>query len=99
MFGVGDGVTDDVIEEVFEHMTSFFVNQSRYTLDTSTTSKAANRGLRDALDRISHNFAMTLSSTLSEAFGSFSTSRHVVIGFSEIKNEHPLVNHDTPLPA
>ena len=76
VFGVGDGITDDVFQEDLEDTTGLFVDQARDTLDTTTASQTADGGLGDTLDVITQDFAMTLSATLSESFSSFSTSRH-----------------------
>ena len=47
---VGHGVTDDVLEEDLEHTTGLFVNETRDTLGTTTTSKTADSGLGNAHD-------------------------------------------------
>ena len=51
VFSVGDRVTDDVLEEDLENTTSLFVDETRDTLDTTTTSETAN-GLCIALKMI-----------------------------------------------
>ena len=76
VLGVGDGISDDVLEEDLEDTTGLFVDEAGDTFDTPTTRKTANGGLGDTLDVITQDFAMTLSATLSESFSSFSTSRH-----------------------
>ena len=48
---VGDRVTDDVLEEDLENTTSLFVDETRNTLDTTTTSETTN-GLCIALKMI-----------------------------------------------
>ena len=77
VFGVGDGITDDVLKEDLEDTTGLFVDQARYTLDSTTTRQTADGGFGDTLDVITQNFAMTLSATLSKSFSSFTTSSHV----------------------
>ena len=37
VFGVGDGITDNVLEEDLQDATSLFVDESRDTLDSTTT--------------------------------------------------------------
>ena len=37
MLGVGDGITDDVLQEHLEHTTGLFVNKTRDTLYTTTS--------------------------------------------------------------
>ena len=75
VFGVGDGITDDVLKEDLEDTTGLLVDQARDTLDTTTTRQTANSGLGDTLDVITQDFAMTLGATLAESLASFSTSR------------------------
>ena len=77
VFGVGDGITDDVLKEDLEDTSGLLVDQARDTLDTSTSRQTANGGLGDTLDVITQNFAMTLGASLSESFASFTTSSHV----------------------
>jgi hypothetical protein len=73
MFSVGDSVTDDTFEEGFEDSTGLFVDHGRDTLDTATASKTTDSGLGDALDVVSKNLAVTLSSTFAEALAAFAT--------------------------
>ena len=77
VFGVGDGITDDVLKEDLEDTTGLLVDQARDTLDTTTTRQTANSGLGDTLDVITQDFAMTLSASLSKSFSSFTTTGHV----------------------
>ena len=77
VFGVGDGITDDVLKEDLEDTTGLLVDQARDTLDTTTPRQTANSGLGDSLDVITQDFAMTLSASLSKSFSSFTTSSHV----------------------
>ena len=76
VFGVGDGITDDVLQEHLQDTTSFFVDQTRDTLDTTTTSQTADGGLGNTLDVIAKDLSVTLGASLSESFSSFSSSRH-----------------------
>ena len=76
VLGVGDGITDDVLEEHLQDTTGLFVDQAGDTLDTTTASQTADSGLGDTLDVITKNLAMTLGATLSETLASFATSRH-----------------------
>jgi hypothetical protein len=73
---VGDSVTDDVLEEYLEDTTGLFVDETRDTLDSTSARKTTDRRLRDALDVITKNFAMTLRSSLAQSFASLSASRH-----------------------
>jgi hypothetical protein len=74
MLGVGDGITNDVLKEDLQNTTSLFVDQSRNTLDTTTTSETANSGLGNALDVVTKDLAMTLGASLSESLSSFSAA-------------------------
>eukprot|EP00580_Thalassiosira_gravida_P015952 CAMPEP_0201664064 /NCGR_PEP_ID=MMETSP0494-20130426/5658_1 /ASSEMBLY_ACC=CAM_ASM_000839 /TAXON_ID=420259 /ORGANISM="Thalassiosira gravida, Strain GMp14c1" /LENGTH=100 /DNA_ID=CAMNT_0048142775 /DNA_START=390 /DNA_END=688 /DNA_ORIENTATION=+ len=55
---VGHRVTDQVLEEDPEYTTGFLVDETRYTLDTATTSETAYGGLGDALDVITKDLAV-----------------------------------------
>jgi hypothetical protein len=77
VFGVCDGITNDVLEENFQNATGFFVDQARDTLHTATTSQTTDGWLGDTLDVITKNFTMTLRSSFSETFSSFAASSHV----------------------
>ena len=77
VFGIGDGITDDVLKEDLEDTTGLLVDQARDTLDTSTSRQTTDGGLGDTLNVITQYFAMTLSASLAESFSSFTTSGHV----------------------
>ncbi|XP_055611520.1 uncharacterized protein LOC129758101 [Uranotaenia lowii] len=74
VFSVGDSVTDHVFQEHLQHTSGFLVDQTRDTLDSSTTSQTTDSGLGDTLDVVTQNFAMTLGASLSESFASLATS-------------------------
>ena len=76
VFRVGHSVTDDVLEEHFEHTTGLLVDQAGDTLDTSTASKTTDSRLGDALDVVTQHFPVTLGASLSESFASFAASSH-----------------------
>ena len=78
VFGVGDGITDDGFQEHLQDTTGFFVDQTRDALDTTTASKTTDGGLGDTLDVITQNLAVTLGTTFTQTFSSFTTSRHVL---------------------
>ena len=77
VLGVGDGITDDVLEEHLQDTTGLLVDETGDTLHTTTASQAADGGLGDALDVITQYFAVTLGASLAKALASFTTSRHV----------------------
>ena len=76
VLGVGDGITDDVLQENLQDTTGFFVDEARDTLDTTTTSQTTDSGLGDTLDVITQHLTMTLGASLSQSFSSFAASRH-----------------------
>ena len=76
VLSVRDRVSDDVLEEHLEDTAGLLVDESGDALDTSTSGQTADRRLGDSLDIITENLAMTLGTSLSESFSSFSTSRH-----------------------
>ena len=65
MFRVGDGVTDDGFKEDLEDTTSFFVDKSRDTFDTSTTRQTADGRFGNTLDVVSQDLAVTFGTSLS----------------------------------
>ena len=77
VFGVGDGIPDDVLKEDLEDSTGLLIDESRDTLDSSTASQPSDGGLGDALDVVSQHLAVTLGASLSESLSSFTTSSHV----------------------
>ena len=76
VLGVGDRVTDDVLEEDLEDTAGLLVDETGDALDTATTSETADGGLGDALDVIAKDLAVTLGASLSKTFASFSSTRH-----------------------
>ena len=76
VFGVGDGVTDDVLEEDLEDAAGLLVDETGDTLDTATTGETADGGLGDALDVVAKDLAVALGAALSESLASLSSSRH-----------------------
>ena len=77
VFGVGDGIPDDVLKEDLEDSTGLLIDESRDTLDSSTASQPSDGGLGDSLDVVSQHLAVTLGASLSESLSSFTTSSHV----------------------
>ena len=76
VLGVGHGVTDDVLEEHLEDASGLFVDETRDALDTTTACETADRRLRDPLDVITEDLAVTLSAALPKTFTTFTTTRH-----------------------
>ena len=50
VLGVGDGITDDTLEEGLEDTTGLLVDHGGDTLDTTTARETADSGLSDTLD-------------------------------------------------
>ena len=77
VLGVGDGVTDNVLQEHLEDTAGLLVDEARDTLDTTSASQTADSGLGDTLDVITQHLAMSLGTALSQSLSSFSSSAHV----------------------
>lgn len=58
VLAVGDGVTDDVLEEDLQDTASLFVDQARDTLDATTASQTADSRLGDALDVVTKDLKL-----------------------------------------
>jgi hypothetical protein len=78
VLGVGDGVTDDTLEEGLENGAGLLVDHGRNTLDTTTASETSDGGLGNTLDVVAKNLAVTLGTTLAEALAALAASSHVV---------------------
>ena len=71
VLSVGDGVTDDTLEEGLEHTAGLLVDHGRDTLDTATTCKTTDGRLGDALDVVAQDLPVALGSALAEALATF----------------------------
>jgi hypothetical protein len=78
VLSVGDGVTDDTLEEGLEDTAGLLVDHGGDTLDTTTASETADSGLGDTLDVVTQDLAVTLGATLSETLATFATYRRRV---------------------
>ena len=76
VLGVRDGIADDILEENLEYTACLLVDETGDSLDSTTASESTDCRLRDTLDVITQNFAMTLSTTLSKTLSSFAATRH-----------------------
>ena len=65
VLGVGDGITDDILQKDLEDTTGLFVDETRDALDTTTAGKSANSRLGDALDVIPEHLSVALGTALS----------------------------------
>ena len=77
VLSVGDGVTDDRLEESLEDTAGLFVDHGRDTLDTTTAGETADGRLSDTLDVVAKNLPVTLGSALAETLATFSACRRV----------------------
>ena len=94
VLGVGDGITDDVLEENLENTAGLLVDEAGDALDTATTSQTADGGLGDTLDVITKNLPVALGAPLSESLSSFAASSHVDLSCVEArmtKNAHTVL--------
>tara|TARA_B100000809_G_C14828341_1_gene420045 strand:- start:150 stop:494 length:345 start_codon:yes stop_codon:yes gene_type:complete len=78
VLGVGDGVTDDGLEEGLQDAAALLVDESRNALDSSTAGETTDGGLGDSLDVVPEDLAMALGSALAESLSSLAASRHVL---------------------
>ena len=72
VLSVGDGVTDDTLEEGLEDTAGLLVDHGGDTLDTTTAGKTADRRLGDTLDVVAQDLPVALGTALSEALATFS---------------------------
>jgi hypothetical protein len=80
VLSVGDGVTDDALEEDFEDVASLIINKAGDTLDPATASQTTNGRLGDSLNVIAQDLAVALGATLSKTLSSFTASGHDACG-------------------
>ena len=82
VFSVGDSIPDNILKENLENTTGLLIDQTRDTLDSSTTSQPSDCGLGDTLDVVSQHLPVTLSASLSKSLSSFASSSHVALSMS-----------------
>ena len=76
MLSVGDCITNDTFKESLEYSSGLLVDQSRDTLDTTSSRETSDSWLSDSLDVVSQDLSVTLGTTFSESFSTFTTTRH-----------------------
>ena len=76
VLGVGDGVTDDVLEEHLEDPAGLLVDEPGDALDAPAASEAADGGLGDALDVVAEDLPVPLGAALAEPLSSFAATGH-----------------------
>ena len=77
VLSVGDSIPDDVFQENLEDSSGFFIDQSRDSLHSTTTSKTTDGGLGDTLDVIPQHLPVPLGTSFSKSFSSLTTAWHV----------------------
>ncbi len=65
VLSVGDGISDDVLQENLKDTSSLLIDQTRDSLDTASACQSADSRLGDALDVVSQDLSVSLSSALS----------------------------------
>ena len=76
VLGVGDGITDHVLQEHLEHTAGLLVDQTGDTLHSTAASQTADSGLGDSLDVITEDFTVTLCASFAESFTSLTSTAH-----------------------
>ncbi len=73
VLGVGDSITNDVLEEAGEDVTDFLVDVEGDSLDSSTTGESSDCWLGDAFNEGTAGLVgVALDANLSDAFATFS---------------------------
>jgi hypothetical protein len=95
VLSVGDGVTDDTLEEGLEDTTGLLVDHGGDTLDTTTAGKTTDSGLGDTLDVVAQDLAVTLGATLSETLATFAAcpKKHISPRIFKIDSIRKLVTY------
>merc|ERR1719239_1579737 len=76
VFGVGDGVTDDILQEDLENTPGLLVDESTDPFDATPPCKSTDGRLGDALDVVTQHLAMSLGTSLAQSLASFASSSH-----------------------
>jgi hypothetical protein len=77
VFGVGDGIADDMLEEDLEDSSGLLIDEAADSLDAASASETANGRLGDSLDVVAEDLAVTLSATLAETLATLAATGHV----------------------
>jgi hypothetical protein len=73
---VGDGVADDVLEEDLEHAAGLLVDEPGDALHAAPPRQPPDRWLRDALDVVAEDLAVTLRAALAQPLAALAAPRH-----------------------
>ena len=90
MLGVGDHVPDHVLQKHFQDPAGLFIDEPGDALHTTTTSQAADSRFSDALDVVTQNLAVALSTAFPQTFAAFAASRH---GFTRSEAQFLRLQH------
>ena len=74
MFSISDSVSDDDFKENLQNTSSFLLDESRNTLDSTSTGQSTDGGFSNTLDVITKDLSVTLGASFSKSFASFTTS-------------------------
>ena len=74
MFSISDSVSDDDFKENLQNTSSFLLDESRNTLDSTSTGQSTDGGFSNTLDVIAKDLSVTLGASFSKSFSSFTTS-------------------------
>ena len=74
VLGVGDSISDHVLQENLEYSSGLLVDQSGDTLDSTSAGQTTDGGLGDTLDVITKYLPVALGAPLSQTFSSLSSS-------------------------
>ena len=77
VLGVGDRITNDVLQEHLQNATRLLVDQTGDTLDTTSTGQSSDGWLGDTLDVITQHLPVTLGTTFAQTFATFTATGHV----------------------
>jgi len=76
MFGVCNSIPDYVLQKHFQHTARLLVNQTWYTLYTTSTCQPSDGRFRNSLDIIAQNLPMPLGTTFPQALSTLATTSH-----------------------
>ncbi|KFV65814.1 hypothetical protein N307_06726, partial [Dryobates pubescens] len=71
VLGVGNSISDHVLQEDLQHTARFFIDQTRNALDAATASQTADGWFGDALDVVAQHLAVALSASFAEPLPAF----------------------------
>ena len=79
VLGVGDGITDDTLEEGLEDTTGLLVDHGGDTLDTATTGQTTDGRLGDSLDVVTQDLAVALGAAFAETLSAFAACLDLLV--------------------